>query len=399
MNITSEIAPLKKVILHKPHISLKKIVPSKFKDFLFEDILWFERVEEEHAFFSSILKSNNVELYILNDLLGHILTNKDAKEYIISNIIPEDYKESKMGELLQNFLEEQSDAKLTDCLFGGVPNEDLASHSLGFICQTMMPHDFILPPLPNLLFMRDPSCCIANGIHINSMASQVRKNEALIMSAIYKYHPIFKGVDIWQDYSGPNDTLSIEGGDIQVLSSSCVLIGISERTKPQAVEKLAINLFKKNKISQILAVELPKKRATMHLDTMITMIDHDKFCTAITQDTHLRSWTIKPGNNAHELTIKEKPDFFKALAIAIGVKKLYLINVGADYFSSEREQWSDACNLLALRPRVVVAYECNSVTNKNLRSEGIEVITVPSSELVRGRGGSHCLTCTIERLE
>lgn len=394
MAIISEISPLKKVILHRPQDGLEKIIPDRLRDFLFEDILWLKRAQEEFDCFKALLQSNGVEVYLVEHLLSEILKNAAAKDFLINRIIPADYQNSEISQLLKAFLQSFDEKDLTYFLLNGITAKQLKLKCVPkrFFFQTLSPQDFVLEPLPNLLFMRDSSSFIGDEIYVNSMASFARKNETLIMLAIYKFHPFFAQTNIYQNFGA-----SIEGGDIQVLKPNLLLIGISKRTKATAVENLAIELLKKNKELQILAVELPKKRATMHLDTLITQVDHDKFCTAIKSNLHLKSWTIRAAKD-NNLDVRKNTNFLKSLAEALKIKKLHLVKVGDDYFSSAREQWSDACNLLALRQGTVVAYECNSITNKKLRQAGVEVLTLPSSELVRGRGGFHCLSCPVLRL-
>jgi arginine deiminase len=226
----------------------------------------------------------------------------------------------------------------------------------------------------------------------------VRQGETHNIAAIYKFHPLFtENLKVWQDCSeGTGGVPSIEGGDVLVISPECVLIGLSERTAPAAVERLVRKLFEENVVQRVIGIEVPKKRACMHLDTVMTMIDHETFCVAFPTE-QIRSWTMMPGDKPGQLNVVENGNVFDSIASTLGIKKLRLLSPSGDVFARSREQWTDASNLLAVRPGVVVAYDRNVKTNKLLKENGIEVLGIPGSELGRGRGGARCMSCSLER--
>ena len=400
MGIYSEIAPLKRVILHRPMESLLRLTPSNCQEFLFDDVLWPEKAAQEHDVFAQVLRDHSVEVLLLEDLLTETLANMQAKAYLIKQMINLQFSNTHEGHLLSQYLLHLNEAELVKHIFGGMIYADLGRYSLGLCSKTASPNDFVLPPLPNHLFMRDSSFWLGEGVSINYMAYPARRAETANMATIYKYHPRFseKKPTIWFDGTHTDTPLpSIEGGDVLVISQDCILIGLGERTKPQAVEMLAKQLFKNNAVIKIFAIELPKKRADMHLDTLRTMIDYDTFCVAVPCEKDIRAWEIKAGDAENELVIENIAHIFDAIAHELSVKKLKLIHPGGDYFAHEREQWTDASNLLAIKPGTVIGYECNSNTLAKLRKEGIEVITIPGSELGRGRGGSRCMSCPVDR--
>jgi arginine deiminase len=411
--VHSEVGKLRKVIVHRPELSLQRLTPSNHDELLFDDVLWVERAQWEHDQFTEVMRGRGTQVFYVQDLLTETLqASEEARRLIIEQVASEYTVGWALVDEVRGFLLELEPAFLARHLIGGLTAGEsgldwerfspISLHAAALDDQ----NSFILPPLPNSLFTRDSSCWIFDGVSANPMYWKARQRESLNMYVIYKFHPLFKDADF--NFWYPNETdgefnlqnlgrSSLEGGDVLPIGNGTVLIGMSERTQGSMIEQIADALFSAGSAKRVIACVMTKDRAHMHLDTVFTMLDRDKVTLFPKVISQIRAISLRPGKKPGDFHVTREKDFLTAVADALGVRKLAVVETGGDKYQSEREQWDDANNTVALEPGVVIAYERNTYTIAKMRQAGVEVITIPGFELGKGRGGGHCMTCPIQR--
>lgn len=401
INVNSEIGKLKKVMLHRPGKELENLMPEYLDRLLFDDIPYLRIAQEEHDSFADILRQNDVEVVYLSDIVAESIVNQDVRDELIAELINDaGITTSRERDILTDYFRSLDTKAMIEKMMAGIRKTEIQQvegKSLGdFLRNLNNDYPFILDPMPNLYFTRDPFASIGNGVSIHKMFTETRHRETLFAKFIFQYHPLYKDTQVWYDR---NENFSLEGGDILILNQETIAVGISQRTHENAIEKFAQKILtEESHFKKILAINIPKQRTFMHLDTVFTMVDHDKFTIHPNIMRDMDVFVIERGGDRRIKITQETGSLEDILKHHLNLDKVTLIKCGSNnVIDSAREQWNDGSNTLAIAPGEVVVYSRNYVTNEILQENGIKTYVMPSSELSRGRGGPRCMSMPLIR--